>query len=165
MAASPWPMPEVSTITRSKPATLQAAITSGRACEISEPASRVASERMNTRCCPFQGLIAFMRMRSPSRAPPDLRRDGSIEITAMFRRSPWSRRMRRISSSVSEDLPAPPVPVMPRVGTRSVSAVSRISLRRAGSARSFSSAVISWASGRWRAAMSPVRSAASEVGA
>ena len=26
-------------------------------------------------------LIAFMRMRSPSSAPPDLRRDGSIEIT------------------------------------------------------------------------------------
>jgi hypothetical protein len=37
MAASPWPMPEVSTITRSKPATLQAAMTSGSACEISDP--------------------------------------------------------------------------------------------------------------------------------
>jgi hypothetical protein len=46
MAASPWPMPEVSTTIKSKPATLQAAITSGRALEISLPVSRVASERM-----------------------------------------------------------------------------------------------------------------------
>ena len=46
IAASPWPMPEVSTITRSKPATLHAAITSGSALLISLPASRVASERM-----------------------------------------------------------------------------------------------------------------------
>jgi hypothetical protein len=53
MAASPWPMPEVSTTTRSKPAALQAAMTSGRAAEISLPKSRVASERMKTRgpCC------------------------------------------------------------------------------------------------------------------
>src|SRR6266849_2716037 len=66
MAASPWPMPEVSTSTRSKPATLQAAITSGRLFEISASAPRVASERMNTR----PPAIAFMRMRSPSSAPP-----------------------------------------------------------------------------------------------
>jgi len=46
MAASPWPMPEVSTTIRSKPASLQAASASGRASEISEPAARVASERM-----------------------------------------------------------------------------------------------------------------------
>jgi hypothetical protein len=39
-------MPEVSTTIRSKPATLQAAITSGSALEISLPVSRVASERM-----------------------------------------------------------------------------------------------------------------------
>ena len=165
MAASPWPMPEVSTITRSNPATLQAAITSGSACEISEPASRVASERMKTRAWPFHGLIAFMRMRSPSRAPPDLRRDGSIETTAMFRRSPWSRRMRRISSSVSEDLPAPPVPVMPSTGTFMPSDASMICLRSSFEALPFSSAVISWASGRWRWAMSPPVSGSSEVGA
>ena len=72
IAASPWPMPEVSTTTRSKPATLQAAITSGSAWLISLPASRVASERMKT----FGWLIAFMRMRSPSSAPPVLRRVG-----------------------------------------------------------------------------------------
>ena len=118
MAASPWPMPEVSTTIRSKPAALQAAITSGRAAEISLPKSRVASERMKTRgpWLWLQGPIAFMRMRSPSRAPPLLRRDGSMEITATRRLSSWSRRSRRISSSVSEDLPAPPVPVMPSTG-------------------------------------------------
>ncbi len=45
-AASPWPMPEVSTITTSKPATLAAATACGSASLISLPASRVASERM-----------------------------------------------------------------------------------------------------------------------
>jgi hypothetical protein len=49
MAASPWPMPEVSTTTRSKPAALQAAITSGSAWLISLPKSRVARLRMKTR--------------------------------------------------------------------------------------------------------------------
>ena len=49
MAASPWPMPEVSTMIRSKPATLQAASTSGRAWLISLPKSRVARLRMKTR--------------------------------------------------------------------------------------------------------------------
>jgi hypothetical protein len=75
-------MPEVSTITRSKPATFAAASTSGRAALISEPKSRVARERMKTRGPSSQGPIAFMRMRSPSSAPPLLRRDGSIEIMA-----------------------------------------------------------------------------------
>ena len=46
MAASPWPMPEVSTMIRSKPASLVAASTSGSAWLTSLPASRVASERM-----------------------------------------------------------------------------------------------------------------------
>ena len=46
MAASPWPMPEVSTMIRSNPAALQAAMTSGSAGLISLPVSRVASERM-----------------------------------------------------------------------------------------------------------------------
>jgi hypothetical protein len=39
-------MPDVSTTMRSKPATLQAAMTSGKALLTSLPASRVASERM-----------------------------------------------------------------------------------------------------------------------
>jgi len=46
IAASPWPMPLVSTKMRSKPAHLQAAIASGSARLISEPASRVARLRM-----------------------------------------------------------------------------------------------------------------------
>src|SRR5215813_3013420 len=41
--------------------------------------------------------IAFMRMRSPSNAPPDFRRDGSIETIAIFNESPRSSRKRRIS--------------------------------------------------------------------
>ena len=80
-------MPEVSTITRSKPAAFTAASTSGNAALISEPKSRVASERMKTRGPLSQAAIAFMRMRSPSRAPPLLRRDGSIEITATWKAS------------------------------------------------------------------------------
>src|SRR5207248_9800991 len=72
-------MPEVSTRTRSNPATLQAAITSGRLFEISLSAPRVASERMNTRA----PAIAFMRMRSPSSAPPDFLREGSTARMAM----------------------------------------------------------------------------------
>jgi hypothetical protein len=106
-------MPEVSTMTRSKPATRQAAIAPGSEAEISAPEARVASERMNT----FSVWIEFIRMRSPSSAPPVLRRDGSTAMTAIFSLSPWSSRNRRTSSSVIEDLPAPPVPVMPSAGT------------------------------------------------
>ena len=56
-----------------------------------------ACRRAGPRC---HGPMAFMRMRSPSSAPPLLRRDGSIEITAMRSASSWSSRRRRISSSV-----------------------------------------------------------------
>ncbi len=89
MAASPWPMPEVSTTMRSKPAALQASSTSGRAWLISLPKSRVARLRMKTRGPRCHGLIAFMRMRSPSSAPPLLRRlrvdadDGDAQRVAL----------------------------------------------------------------------------------
>ncbi len=147
MAASPWPMPEVSTMIRSKPASFVAASTSGSAWLTSLPASRVASERMYTRAPDSaHGLMAFMRMRSPSSAPPLLRRDGSMEMTAMRRRSRWSSRMRRISSSVREDLPAPPVPVMPMTGVLMSLAAACTSATRSGGRPWFSSAVISWAS-------------------
>ena len=134
MAASPWPIPEVSTITISKPAHLVAAITSGKAGLISLPNSRVAKLRMNTRCPDksvsdpnlFQGAMAFMRMRSPSKAPPLFRREGSMEMMAIRKLSSWSRRIRRISSSVSDDFPAPPVPVMPNTGTFNPDAWARI---------------------------------------
>jgi hypothetical protein len=45
-------------------------------------------------------------------------RDGSMEIRPILTLSSWSRRKRRTSSSVSDDLPAPPVPVMPSTGVR-----------------------------------------------
>ena len=61
--------------------------------------------------------MAFMRIRSPKSAPPDFRRDGSTDTMATVR-SGKSRRNRRTSSSTMEDLPAPPVPVMPSTGTR-----------------------------------------------
>ena len=164
IAASPWPMPEVSTITRSKPATFTAASTSGSAALISLPKSRVASERMKTRGPSLQGPIAFMRIRSPSSAPPLLRRDGSIEITATCSASPWSRRRRRISSSVRLDLPAPPVPVMPITGVFTAAAAARNSSSSAGAAALFSTAVSSCASAR-RCVGSRPRIGASVVGA
>ncbi len=157
-------MPEVSTITRSKPAALAAAITPGSAALISLPASRVASERMKTRGPPgasapvpglCQGPIAFMRMRSPSSAPPLLRRDGSMLMTAMCSASPWSSRRRRISSSVRLDLPAPPVPVMPSTGTAAARASSCSAAFSASEAVPFSSAVISCASARQAASPCP----------
>ena len=156
IAASPWPMPEVSTTIRSKPAALQAASTSGSAWLISLPESRVARLRMKTRwpCC--HGPIAFMRMRSPSSAPPLLRRDGSMLMTAMRSASSWSSRRRRISSSVRLDLPAPPVPVMPSTGTRlrlPPRPAARPSARPA--ALPLSSAVISCASARQAASPWP----------
>ena len=61
--------------------------------------------------------MAFMRMRSPRRAPPPRRREGSTAKTTSRSLSAWSRRTRRTSSSVSDDLPDPPVPVTPRTGT------------------------------------------------
>ena len=157
MAASPWPMPLVSTMMRSKPAALHAASTSGKACEISLPKSRVASERMKTREPWLQGAMAFIRIRSPSSAPPDLRRDGSIDITAMRNASPWSKRMRRISSSVSEDLPAPPVPVIPITGIALflVALCADRERARAGFCSEFSMPEMSWASLRQAASLCP----------
>ena len=72
--------------------------------------SRVAMERMYAR----GWLMAFILMRSPSKAPPVFFFDGSTEITAIVL-SVNVCRNRRTISSVTEDLPAPPVPVMPRM--------------------------------------------------
>ena len=129
-------------MTRSKPAARQAAMASSRQAGSSLPEPRVAKERKYTRPpasrrrrrsapaasgrVPSAGVppapaslsMAFMRMRSPSRAPPPLRRVGSMARTAMRSLSSWSIRKRRTSSSVSDDLPEPPVPVMPRTGAR-----------------------------------------------
>ena len=81
---SPWPMPGVSTITRSKPAARQAAMASSRQSGSSRPEPRVAKDRKNTRAAGHggPGSMEFIRMRSPSRAPPPLRRVGSMASTA-----------------------------------------------------------------------------------
>ena len=148
-------------MTRSKPATLTAASTSGSAALISLPKSRVASERMKTRG--RRGAAPSSdRPRARSRScgsgrrgarRRSCRRDGSMLITAMRSASFWSRRRRRISSSVRLDLPAPPVPVMPTTGVLASRAACVIGSRSAGVAAPLSSAVISRASAR-RAASS-----------
>ncbi len=130
ISVSLWPMPAVSTTIRSKPAHFSSWIVSVSTALVARWARRVASERMNT--CSLAS--AFMRMRSPSRAPPERRRVGSIATTAI-RRSGKNRTTRLSSSSVSEDLPAPPVPVMPMTGGRFrvLPAALRISAVRAES--------------------------------
>src|SRR4030065_520083 len=105
----------------------------------------------------FGWLIAFMRMRSPSSAPPVRFREGSTAMTAIFRASFWSRRKRRISSSVSELLPEPPVPVMPSVGTAIFAARCIRSWRSFSGTASFSSAVMRRAS--WGRSAAPAASA------
>ena len=89
--------------------------------------------------------MAFMRMRSPSSAPPPLRRVGSTASTAMRSLSSWSTRNRRTSSSVSDDLPDPPVPVMPSTGAAVPGGGGRRSAWRRGRrrARPLSTAVMS----------------------
>ena len=109
--------------------------------------------------------IAFIRMRSPSSAPPDLRRDGSIERIAILSASRWSSRKRRTSSSVSELLPAPPVPVMPSAGDRRLRR-GGAQRRRAASAGTVpsSSRVISRASARVREAVAARAAPSSDAG-
>lgn len=129
IAASPCPMPGVSTTIRSYLAALQAVIDSPSPSG-SSLVPRVARERKKTR----SPSRAFIRMRSPSRAPPPRRRVGSTASTATRSASPWSIRILRTSSSVSEDLPEPPVPVMPRTGTWRAEAA--FSVRRSSAAGS-----------------------------
>jgi hypothetical protein len=96
---------------RSKPAYLSRFSTSASTALVARFCRRVASDRMNT----CSAASEFMRMRSPSSAPPLRRRVGSIATTATLRSGKW--RTKRISnSSVRLDLPAPPVPVMPTTG-------------------------------------------------
>ena len=124
IAASPWPMPGVSTITRSAPAARQASTSSGMHAGSSVSAERDASER-NVTC---DEPMAFMRMRSPRSAPPERRRVGSTASTAMRSASSWSSRNRSTSSSVSDDLPDPPEPVIPSTGTGRPAAADRSAL-------------------------------------
>ena len=113
-------------MTRSKPGGL------ARGDRVGQRLARSRCRRRASRAsaCRCSGAsIAFMRMRSPSSAPPDLRRDGSIEMIAICSRSSWSSRKRRTSSSVSELLPAPPVPVMPSTGVVAARAAARAARR------------------------------------
>ncbi|CAM5455844.1 hypothetical protein SANTM175S_01555 [Streptomyces antimycoticus] len=129
IAASPWPMPGVSTITRSYPAAFTTSITSAR-CSGSSRLLRVARLRKYTRFPSRE----FIRIRSPSSAPPPRRRVGSTAITATRSLSCWSTRNRRTNSSVSDDLPEPPVPVIPSTGvTRAAAAARSCSRKSAGS--------------------------------
>ncbi len=90
-------------------------------------------------------------MRSPRSAPPDFLRDGSIETMAIDSLSSWSRRKRRISSSVSELLPAPPVPVMPITGAVDAFAFASSASRVFAGTVPASSPVMNRASARLRA--------------
>ena len=60
--------------------------------------------------------MAFIRILSPRRAPPVLRLEGSTEMIAKCF-SGYVAKNLRTNSSTSEDLPAPPVPVIPKTGT------------------------------------------------
>jgi hypothetical protein len=107
-------MPAVSTRIRSKPAACSTRIASRSPPESARCARRVASERTNTP----GAAIAFRRMRSPSSAPPERRRVGSMSRIPS-ERSGKSRCSRRTSSSSTLDLPEPPVPVSPITGAGS----------------------------------------------
>ena len=152
MSASPCPIPGVSTTTRSKAAAWRTAITSARRSGSCPPAPRVAIDRKKTR----PPSSAFIRIRSPSSAPPPRRRVGSTASTAIRSLSSWSRRNRRSSSSVSDDLPDPPVPVMPSTGTR-----RRGPARWTSGRRPFSASV----SARATVVGSPVWSPSNDAGA
>ncbi len=67
--------------------------------------------------------MAFIRIRSPSKAPPVFLFEGSTETTAK-RFSGKSKRKRRTNSSTIELFPAPPVPVIPRIGVLIAAAFS-----------------------------------------
>ena len=59
--------------------------------------------------------MAFILILSPSKAPPVLRLEGSTDTIAMVLLGK-SIKNRLTNSSTNEDLPAPPVPVIPKTG-------------------------------------------------
>ena len=79
--------------------------------------------------------MAFIRILSPNNAPPVLRLEGSTEIKPIVF-SGKSIKKRRTNSSTKEDLPAPPVPVIPKTGIVEVSLaaciLSKVSLAVSG---------------------------------
>ena len=85
---------------------------------------RVAKERIYTRSF----FMEFIRILSPNSAPPVLRLEGSTETTAISL-SVKSIKKRRTNSSTKEDLPEPPVPVIPNTGIDLASAMVLILFR------------------------------------
>ena len=112
ISVSLWPMPLVSSTIKSNWAAFKMSRASWTWRDRARLDWRVASERMYTR----SEWMAFIRMRSPRRAPPVFRLEGST-LTRAMRFSGKSSKKRRTSSSTMEDFPAPPVPVIPRTGT------------------------------------------------
>ena len=82
-------------------------------------ACRVASDRIYARGWGSE----FIRIRSPSNAPPERRFVGSTEMMAI-RRSSKSSSNRRSNSSTRLDLPEPPVPVTPTTGAGEATAAA-----------------------------------------
>ncbi len=60
-------------------------------------------------------LMEFIRILSPKSAPPVFFFEGSTEIIPKVL-SGKSIKNRRTNSSTNEDFPAPPVPVIPKIG-------------------------------------------------
>ena len=111
IASFPWPIPLVSTITKSNPTALQASIERPIQSAISLPLCLLANERMNR----FSSDNEFILILSPSKAPPVLLRVGSVASKAILVPG-LSLCILNISSSVRLDFPAPPVPVKPTTG-------------------------------------------------
>ena len=112
IAVSDWPVPTVSTITRSKPQASKQSTAARVARERPPSSPRAENERMKTFVC---AAFAPMRMRSPSTAPPLIGLDGSMATTAIV----WPCASQRPSSaSTSVDLPLPGTPVMPTTQAR-----------------------------------------------
>ena len=114
------PIPEVSTMTRSKPTALQTPMARSTHSAISLPLERDAKERMYR----LGSVNEFIRIRSPSSAPPVFSLVGSVarRATLVPGLSLWIRSM---ISSMSELFPAPPVPVIPTTGHSSPSFLER----------------------------------------
>jgi hypothetical protein len=119
MAASPWPMPEVSTTTRSKPATLQAAITSGSAADLAAEVARGqrAHEDALAPLLPRADGVhadAVAQQRAAALAREGSMRDHRDAQRVVLVQAQAADQL----VGEADDLPAPPVPVMPSTGVR-----------------------------------------------
>ncbi len=80
MASFPCPIPLVSTRIKSKPTAWHASIALPMQSAISLPLDLLANERMNR----LSSARLFIRIRSPSKAPPVRLRVGSVASSAIF---------------------------------------------------------------------------------